>query len=96
MKIFLILITVFALSTANAQSFGRDWKFQKNTTFGDIYKRGASIHGVLGFSLPEGQQAIVTYVNTASKSGTLLYRCIEYFDEKMRLTREACYSQDKD
>ena len=96
MKIFLLLISILALSTVNAQSFGRDWKYQKNTTFGDIYKKGASIHGVLGFSLPKGQQAIVTYVNTAGKTGTLLYRCIEYFDENMRLKNETCYSQDRD
>jgi len=94
MKIILILISIFAFSTVNAEHFGGDWRLQRNTTFADIYKRGTSIDGVVRLSLPKGQQAIVMYVNTAGARGSLLYKCIEYFDEDMNITGNACYVLD--
>ena len=91
MKIILILITFFVSSIVNAQTFSRDWEFQRNTTLADIYHIGASIGNTVSLSFPNGQQAIVTYVNTPGVRGSLLYRCIEYFDENMQLTGNNCY-----
>ena len=82
------------ISTANADNFERDWKYKKDITLSDLYKARASIEDVVGLSLPSGQQAIVTYVSTAGSKGSELYRCIEFFNEDMRIVNNKCYELD--
>jgi len=95
MRFLLIVISIFASSVINAQNIGRDWVYQRNTSLTDLFTVGTSVGSTAGLSWPDGRQAIITYVNTPGPQGSVVYRCVEYFDEEMNLTNSRCYKLKK-
>lgn len=51
----------------------------------------SEVSGVASLSWPNGNQALVTYVETFSGTEKTLHRCIEYFSAQMESTGMDCY-----
>ena len=94
MKIIFGLFMLILAGMVHAENFGQEWNYNKNISLSDLYKARASIEDIVGLSLPSGQQVVITYVTTAGSKGSELYRCVEFFDKSMRITRSRCYKLD--
>lgn len=75
-----------------------EWVLLPETTMAELYEVPESrfwvdsgVSGTSAVSWPNGDQAIVTYIEIFNGADKQLHRCIEYFSEDMTPTRTNCY-----
>ena len=95
-----LLVTFLLLYPAVALS---EWIFLPDTTLAELYALPESdipvqsgVPGVASLSWPNGNQAIVTYVEAFAGAEKALHRCIEYFSPEMESISMDCYRLEED
>lgn len=74
------------------------WQLLPETTLIELYSvketpfyQDSSIPGVSALSWPNGDQAIVTYVEVVREGEKQLHRCIDFYTSEMESTGSSCY-----